>query len=115
MTALRFESYGATVTITRMWRGWTTLAGADDYERFLLDELFPSMRTIPGFLGADVLRHAEREEVAFVTLTRFESLDDIRAFAGDPIDVPVIEPRAAELLVRFDERTRHYGTTSFIA
>ena len=103
------------MTITRLWRGWTTVAGADDYERFLLDELFPSMRSISGFLGADVLRQAEREEVAFVTLTRFDRLDDIRAFAGDPIDVPVIEPRAAELLVRFDERAQHYETTSFNA
>ena len=75
------------MTITRMWRGWTALAGADDYGRFLIDELFPSMRSISGFLGADVLRHAELDEVAFVTLTRFQRLDDIRAFAGDPIDV----------------------------
>jgi antibiotic biosynthesis monooxygenase (ABM) superfamily enzyme len=89
-----------------MWRGWTDHAGADDYERFLLDELFPSMRRISGFLGADVLRRAERPEVAFVTLTRFRRLDDIAAFAGDPIDVPVIEPRAAELLIRYDERVR---------
>ena len=101
------------MTITRMWRGWTTLACADDYKRFLLDELFPSMRRIVGFLGADVLRCAEHEEVAFVTLTRFRHLDDIRAFAGEPIDVPVIEPRAAELLLRYDERARHYETTSF--
>jgi len=27
----------------------------------------------------------------------------------------VIEPRAAELLVRFDERAQHYETTSFMA
>ena len=37
------------VPITRMWRGWTATADADAYERFLLDELFPSMRDIPGF------------------------------------------------------------------
>jgi hypothetical protein len=103
------------VTITRVWRGWTTVADAEDYERFLLDELFPSMRSISGFLGADVLRRRDGEEAAFVTLTRFRRLEDISAFAGDPVDVPVIEPRAAELLVRFDERAQHYETTSFDA
>jgi hypothetical protein len=103
------------MTITRVWRGWTTPAGAEDYERFLLDELFPSMRSISGFLGAEVLRRPDGEEVAFITLTRFRCLDDISAFAGDPIDVPVIEPRAAELLVRFDTRAQHYETTSFKA
>ena len=96
-----------------MWRGWTDAADADAYELFLLDELFPSMRAIPGFLGADVLRRPDGDEVAFVTLTRFRSLDDIRAFAGEPLDVPVIEPRAEELLSRYDRRAVHFETVSF--
>jgi hypothetical protein len=52
---------------TRLWRGWTAGKDADAYERFLLTHLFPSMRTIPGFRGADVLRHEEQDETAFVT------------------------------------------------
>jgi hypothetical protein len=48
-----------------------------------------------------------------VTLTRFRSLDDIRAFAGDSLETPVIEPRAAELLVRYDERAYHFETATF--
>jgi antibiotic biosynthesis monooxygenase (ABM) superfamily enzyme len=98
--------------ITRMWRGWTAAANADDYERFLLDELFPSMRSIPGFVGAEVLRRADGEEVAFVTLTRFESLDAIRAFAGEDYETPVLEPRARELLSRYDARAVHYETSA---
>lgn len=101
------------MAITRMWRGWTSQAAAHDYERFLLEDLFPSMRSLPGFLGADVLRRPDGDEVAFVTLTRFTSIEAIRAFAGDSIDVPVIEPRAAELLVRYDERAEHYETAVF--
>ena len=101
--------------ITRMWRGWTRADNADDYERFLLDELFPSMRRIAGFVAADVLRREDGDEVAFVTLARFQSIEDIKAFAGDEFDVPVIEPRAAELLSRYDERAEHYETSSFVA
>ena len=101
--------------ITRMWRGWTGLEAADEYEQFLLKELFPAMRSIPGFLGADVLRRPDGNEVAFVTLTRFKSIDDIRAFAGDEFEVPVIEPRAAELLAHYDNRAVHYQTSSFEA
>jgi heme-degrading monooxygenase HmoA len=74
--------------ITRLWRGWTSRANADAYEQFLLSELFPSMRGIPGFLNADVLRCDDRSEVAFVTLTRFDSLDAIRAFAGENYETP---------------------------
>ncbi|HEY1366002.1 MAG TPA: hypothetical protein VGF23_02770 [Gaiellaceae bacterium] len=99
--------------ITRLWRGWTAGADADTYERFLLDELFPSMREIPGFRGAEVLRRAERGEVAFVTLVRFDSLDAVRRFAGQEYETPVLEPRALELLSRYDEQALHFETTTF--
>jgi heme-degrading monooxygenase HmoA len=99
--------------ITRIWHGWTRPQDADDYERFLFNELFPSMQRLDGFLAADVLRREEGNEVAFVTLTRFRSIDDIRAFAGEQSDVAVIEPRAAELLSRYDERAAHYATSRF--
>ena len=59
--------------ITRLWRGWTGVEDADAYERFLLTDLFPAMRKIPGFRGADILRRNENGEVGFVTLTRFTS------------------------------------------
>ena len=75
--------------ITRMWRGWTTQAAADDYERFLLDELFPSIRRIQGFRGADVLRRPDGDEVAFVTLVRFEAPGDVKGFAGDDWEHPL--------------------------
>ena len=99
--------------ITRLWRGWTSAADAEAYEQFLFDELFPSMRAIPGFRGADVLRRDDNGDVAFVTLTRFDSLDDVRAFAGDEYETPVIEPRALELLSRYDGRALHFETTTF--
>jgi heme-degrading monooxygenase HmoA len=100
--------------ITRLWRGWATRGNADAYERFLLDELFPSMRGIAGFDGAEVLRRDEGGgEVGFVILTRFESLDAIRAFAGDDYEVPVLEPQALALLSRYEERANHYDTISF--
>ena len=105
-------SYNSPMPITRMWRGWTSAENADAYERFLLDELFPSMRGIPGFRGADVLRRRDGDEVAFVTLTRFDSLDAVRAFAGDDFEVPVLEPQALALLSRRDEHAVHYDTAS---
>lgn len=101
--------------ITRLWRGWTTIGNANAYERFLLNELFPSMREIPGFRGADVLRRMEHEEVAFVTLTRFDSVDAIRAFAGDDYETPVLEPQALALLSRYEQRALHFDTATFTA
>jgi antibiotic biosynthesis monooxygenase (ABM) superfamily enzyme len=99
--------------ITRLWRGWTTTENADAYQQFLLGDLFPSMRSVPGFRGADVLRRRESDEVAFITLTRFDSLDDIRKFAGEDYGVPVLERQALALLSHYDERALHFDTASF--
>jgi antibiotic biosynthesis monooxygenase (ABM) superfamily enzyme len=101
--------------ITRLWRGWTTVENADAYERFLLGELLPSMREIPGFRGADILRRLEHDEVAFVTLTRFDSVAAIKAFAGDNYETPVLEPQARALLARYERRALHFDTTTFTA
>jgi antibiotic biosynthesis monooxygenase (ABM) superfamily enzyme len=101
--------------ITRLWRGWTSIDNANVYERFLLDELFPSMREIPGFRGADVLRRVEHEEVAFVIVTRFDSVDAIRAFASDDYETPVLEPQALALLSRYERRALHFDTATFTA
>jgi antibiotic biosynthesis monooxygenase (ABM) superfamily enzyme len=101
--------------ITRLWRGWTTVDNADAYERFLLEELFPSMREIPGFRGADILRRLEHDEVAFITLTRFDSLGAIQAFAGDDYETPVLEPQALALLARYERRALHFETATFTA
>jgi antibiotic biosynthesis monooxygenase (ABM) superfamily enzyme len=94
--------------IARLWRGWTTPENADAYEDFLRSDMFPSIHRVPGFLGADLLRRDEGDVVAFVTITRFESLDAVRAFAGDDYERAVIEPEARRLLARNDERSEHY-------
>ena len=91
-----------------MWRGWTSGSKTPTpTSAFLLEELFPSMRGIPGFRGADVAPPADGDEVAFVTLTRFDSLDAVRAFARRDFEVPVLEPQALSSS-RHDERAVHY-------
>jgi antibiotic biosynthesis monooxygenase (ABM) superfamily enzyme len=99
--------------ITRLWRGWTAHGHADAYENFLITELFPSMHAIAGFRDADVLRRDAGDEVEFVTLTRFDSLQAIRAFAGEDYETPVLEPQALALLSRYEDRALHFETTPF--
>jgi antibiotic biosynthesis monooxygenase (ABM) superfamily enzyme len=94
--------------IARIWRGWTSLENAEAYERFLREHMFPSMRKVPGFQGAELLRRDAGDEIAFVTITRFDSYDAVRAFAGDDYERAVIEPEARALLSRRDERSEHF-------
>jgi hypothetical protein len=91
--------------IGRLWSGRTEPADADAYASFLRDDLLPSVTT----LGAYVLRRETLDgAVEFVTLTLFESMDAVRAFAGDAPESAVIEPRAAELLAEYDPEVRHF-------
>ena len=69
---------------------------------------FPSIHRLSGFIGADLLRRDLDGEVAFITITRFESLEAVRAFAGADYERAVIEPEARALLSRCDERSAHY-------
>jgi antibiotic biosynthesis monooxygenase (ABM) superfamily enzyme len=94
--------------IARLWHGWTAPENADAYEEFLRTKMFPSIHRVPGYLGADLLRGENGDEVAFVTITRFESLESVRAFAGEDYERAVVEPEARALLSRFDERSEHY-------
>ena len=94
--------------IARIWHGWTAPEHADPYEEFLRTTMFPSIHSVDGFRGADLLRRDEDGEIAFITITWFDSLDAVKRFAGDDYERAVVEPEALRLLSRFDERSAHY-------
>ncbi|HLF73122.1 MAG TPA: hypothetical protein VI524_02160 [Anaerolineales bacterium] len=96
--------------IARIWHGYTTLENADTYEALLKEEIFTGIRdrNIPGFEGLQLFRRALAEEVEFITLMVFESLDAVRSFAGEEYELAVVPPKARALLARFDERSQHY-------
>jgi heme-degrading monooxygenase HmoA len=97
--------------IGRIWHGWTKLENADQYERLLREEIFPAIasKKIPGYTGIQLFRRSiDKNEVEFITMMCFESLDAVRQFAGEDYERAYVPPKARELLVRFDERSQHY-------
>ena len=96
--------------IARLWHGWTTPQNADVYEALLRGEIFPGIlgRGIAGFQRIELLRRPAGEEVEFVTVMWFDSLDAIRAFAGEDYATAVVPAAARAVLSRFDERSQHY-------
>jgi len=100
--------------ISRVWSGRTTAENADAYERFLREDVFLGIEArVEGFRGAHLLRRALGDGVEFIVITRYDSLEAIRQFAGEDYEVAVIEPEARELLEQADELARHYETTAF--
>ena len=96
--------------IARIWHGWTTSANADAYEKLLRTEIFEGIesRRIHGFHGIDLLRRDQAQEVEFVTIMWFESLDAVRTFSGNDYELAVVPPAARTLLSHFDGRSAHY-------
>jgi len=96
--------------ISRIWHGWTTPANADAYEALLRTEIFPGIqgRQIAGYRGIHLLRRDFGEEVEFITIMWFDSLEVVRAFAGPDYAVAVVPPKARALLLRFDAHSAHY-------
>ena len=96
--------------ITRMWRGWARSDQADRYEQHYRSEVLTTLRQVPGFRGARLLRRTLGEETEFVSLTLFDDLDAIRSFAGPDYETAVVAGEARKVLIRFDERVAHYDT-----
>ena len=96
--------------IARIWHGWTKAVNAAAYEEMLRNEIFPSIaaQKISGYRGAELFIREDGDEVEFVTLLRFASMEAVKQFAGDDEARPVIYPKAEPLLIRMDERSRHY-------
>jgi heme-degrading monooxygenase HmoA len=94
--------------IARVWRGWTTQENADLYQELLGSTVLPGIDRVRGFRGAELLRRDVGEEVEFITVTRFDSLDGVREFAGDDFERAVISDEAYHLLSRFEERVAIY-------
>lgn len=94
--------------IWRIWHGRTTPENADRYEALLRSHILPGIHRVPGFRGTYLLRRPTDSGAEFVTITQFESMDAVRAFAGDDFEKAVILPEARDLLLSFDARSEHY-------
>lgn len=94
--------------IARMWKGWTKPENGDAYEKLLREHILPGIYRVDGYQGAYIMRQDEQDEVAFVIMTLFESIDSVKGFAGADYTTPVIEPEARALLSRFESTAFHY-------
>ena len=94
--------------IARTWSGWTTPARAEDYQRHYEDEVAGHLRAVPGFRGARLLRREESGRVVFTSITFFEDLPAVRAFAGEEYELAVVADAARAALSGWDQQVTHH-------
>ena len=100
--------------IARIWHGSTTPGNADAYESHLTPELLPGLSEKKGFERSFLLRRATGDEVEFITIILFDSLDDVRAIAGPDYEQAVIPADRLPLLSRYDARAAHYEVVATV-
>ncbi len=94
--------------IARIWRGWTSEADGNAYVDYLEQTGIPGYRATPGNLDAFILRRADADRIEFLTVSYWESLDSIKAFAGAPIERAVFYPEDDRFLVDRETVVRHF-------
>jgi heme-degrading monooxygenase HmoA len=98
--------------IARVWHGYTRPEHADAYEAMLKPELLPGISKVKGYKGSYLLRRNAGEEVEFITIILWESLDAIRAISGADYETAVIPEERRKYLARYDARASHYEIAS---
>lgn len=94
--------------IARIWTARTTRANAQIYSQHFETEVIARVRTITGYVGGSLLTLDRGDETEVLVITRWQSMDAIRAFAGDDVEVAVVADAARRVLLAWDERVRHF-------
>lgn len=84
-------------SVARIWRGRTTRARADEYEKYLRKHGIEPLEKKA--LGVQLFREDRQAESEFVTVSYWESVEAMSRFAGkDPRRIHHL-PRDAEFLI----------------
>ena len=96
--------------IIRTWKGWTTIENASIYEDLLINEIFRGVQKegVKGLEKVTITRQIKNEEVEFLLILVFDSLDAIKAFAGVNYEIAYMPDKAKQVLLRYDETAQHH-------
>ena len=99
--------------IARIWRGRTVAARADEYLEYLRATGLDETRATAGNCGVRILRRVGGEQAEFLFISFWDSLESIRAFAGEDIERAVYYPKDTEFLLELEPTVAHYETFEF--
>lgn len=93
--------------VIRSWEGRTRPGAGDQYLVYLSENIIPEIRSLPGCLGARVLRGVNDSD-RFVVQTHWTDVESIVRFAGADPELAVVPPDARALLAEFEDRASHF-------
>lgn len=99
--------------ITRVWHGIVDKEDTDIYFEYLIETGVKDYKSTTGLLSADILKRMEGEVCHFYTITKWESYDSIKKFAGEDFTKAKYYPKDKAFLLEQEEEVRHFETFSF--
>ena len=98
--------------IARIWHGRTKREDASAYESMLKPELLPGVGKVKGFRHSYLLRRDLGDEVEFITVMLWDSIDAIKALTGPDYDTSIIPEERKRYLSSHDAKAAHYEVVS---
>ena len=94
--------------IARVWHGVVPSERAEAYTAYLRRTGVKDCRATPGNRGVHVLRRTVGDTTHFLFISLWDSLDAIRAFAGDDIDRARYYPEDRTYLLEVEPTVTHH-------
>jgi heme-degrading monooxygenase HmoA len=94
--------------IARVWHGRSRPEHAEAYEAMLKPEVLPGIGKVKGYKGSYLLRRNAGNEVEFITIILWDSIDAVRAFAGPEYEASIIPEERRKYLSQHDSKAAHY-------
>jgi len=101
--------------IARIWRGITLKEKADDYLSYLQGTGLKDYAATAGNRGVTVLRREQGENCEIMLISLWDSIDAVRAFAGQNVDQSVYYPEDDQYLLQMEPLVRHYDVFDHVA
>ena len=100
-------------TIARVWRARANRDRLDSYREHFTTAVLPILERLPGFRGATILEsladQATTGDVEIIVISRWDSIEHVRAFAGDDLNHAVVDADAQACLTWFEDRVVHFN------
>ncbi|SRR5579859_396099 len=94
--------------IIRKWSCRARHSKAHKYPEYFRTQIMPELRKQKGFLGGFLSQRSSGDDTEFLVLTRWQSVDAVRAFAAPVLENVVIDTGALATVDTYDDRVRQY-------
>ena len=99
--------------ITRIWHGRTKAELADEYLQFVIDTGVADYKSVDGNLSVEVWRRIEGDICHFWTVTKWDSYESIKKFAGEDYEKAKYYAEDSKFLLEFEQTVEHCETFVF--